>query len=220
MILREGLAIVLSKLSDLKIVGMAADDREILRLVAEVKPDVVIIDSSIQINSFIDLFRQLSVAFHEAKVLVLAKEQEEFPNIEAFKQGVCGIVIREAGTEMLAKAIRGICENKYWNLDHEVGALEELDRFDSSAALTRFGLTPREIEIIAAIVSGNSNRQIAKKMSISMSTTKHHLSNIFDKLGVFNRLELVLFAVHNALTDKQIASNEAFCLERCADQSY
>jgi DNA-binding NarL/FixJ family response regulator len=69
----------------------------------------------------------------------------------------------------------------------------------------KFGLTPRELEIVSAVVAGYSNKEIAEYFKISEDTVKHHLSNIFDKLGVSTRLELALFAVNQALPIKTIA---------------
>ena len=73
----------------------------------------------------------------------------------------------------------------------------------------RFGVTPRELEITAAVVAGFSNKEIAKKFSLSQDTVKHHLTNIFDKVGASNRLELVLFAVHHRLLEDEPATPTA-----------
>ena len=69
------------------------------------------------------------------------------------------------------------------------------------SARRRFGLTPRELQVVGTIVAGYSNREIAKKFSLSEDTVKHHLSKIFDKTGASNRLELALFAVHHRILD-------------------
>jgi len=196
----------LSKQPDLKVVAAAADDREALKLVTEIKPDVLLLDSSMPVYSVMDAFRELGRATNGSRVLVLAKTQEASSISEVFRLGARGVVMREAATEVLIKAIRCIRENMYWNLDHGARnleiVLEELAKSAAKTPLKKFGLTPREIEIVSAIVSGYSNRQIAEKMSISQSTIKHHLTNIFDKLGVYNRLELALFAIHHALAER------------------
>jgi two-component system, NarL family, nitrate/nitrite response regulator NarL len=178
-----------------------------LKLVTEVKPDVLLLDSSIPVSPVMDEFRRLGPAANGSRVLILAKTQEPASIGEVFQMGARGVVMREAATEVLIKAIRCVTKNMYWNVDHGAGDLEtvlgELARPAAKAPLKKFGLTPREIEIVAAIVSGYSNRQIAEKMSISQSTIKHHLTNIFDKLGVYNRLELALFAIHHALAERE-----------------
>ena len=196
----------MSKQPDLKVVAGAEDGQEALKLVTEVKPDVLLLDSSMPVYFVMDAFRRLGPATNGSRELVLAKTQETSFISEVFRLGARGVVMREAATEVLIKAIRCIKENKYWNLDHGTGNLEivfeELAKPAPKAPLKKFGLTPREIEIVSAIVSGYSNRQIADNMSISQSTIKHHLTNIFDKLGVYNRLELALFAIHHALAER------------------
>lgn len=205
-ILREGLTKVLSKQPDLKVVAGAADRQEALRLVTEVKPDVLLLDSSLPVHSVMDAFRRPGPARNGSRVLVLATTQETSSIRKVFRLGVRGVVMREAATEVLIEAIRCIGENLYWNLDHRAAnlgiVLKELARPAGKPPLKKFGLTPREMEIVSAIVSGYSNRQIAEKMSISQSTIKHHLTNIFDKLGVYNRLELALFAINHALAER------------------
>jgi DNA-binding NarL/FixJ family response regulator len=74
---------------------------------------------------------------------------------------------------------------------------------ETASARPRFGLTPRELEVTSAVVSGFSNKEIAKKLVLSEDTVKHHLTNIFDKVGASNRLELALFAVHHRLLEGQ-----------------
>ena len=205
-ILREGLTKVLSKQPDLKVVAGAADRQEALKLVTEVKPDVLLLDSSVPVHSVMDAFRCLGPALNGSRVLVLAATQETSSIRKVFRLGVRGVVMREAATEVLIEAIRCIAENMYWNLDHRAAnlgiLLKELARPAAKAPLKKYGLTPREMEIVSAIVSGYSNRQIAERMSISQSTIKHHLTNIFDKLGVYNRLELALFAIYHALAKR------------------
>jgi two-component system, NarL family, nitrate/nitrite response regulator NarL len=206
-ILREGLAKVLSKQPGLEVVAAAADGEDALKLVTEAKPDVLLLDSSIPVHPVMDAFRQLGPSANGSQVLVLAKTQETSSISDVFRMGARGVVMREASTEILIKAIRCLKENMYWNVDHGAGnletTLEELAKPTAKTPLKKFGLTPREIEIVSAIVSGYSNRQIAEKMSISQSTIKHHLTNIFDKLGVYNRLELALFAIHHALAERE-----------------
>jgi len=205
-ILREGLTKVLSKQPDLKVVAGAADRQEALKLVTEVKPDVLLLDSSLPVHSVMDAFRRPGSAPNGSRVLVLAATQETSSIRKVFRLGVRGVVMREAATEVLIEAIRCIGENLYWNLDHRAAnlgiVLKELARPAGKPPFKKFGLTPREMEIVSAIVSGYSNRQIAEKMSISQSTIKHHLTNIFDKLGVYNRLELALFAINHALAER------------------
>ena len=107
---------------------------------------------------------------------------------------------------MLIKSIQAVLRGEYWvgreSVSDLVQTLRELmPPAGAEAKKVKFGLTPRELEIISAIVAGYSNRDIAQKFSISEQTVKHHLTNTFDKLGVSTRLELALFAVNHGLSE-------------------
>ena len=97
-------------------------------------------------------------------------------------------------------------DGEYWIGRNNVNGLVQAIQSAQGANETRerpFGLTPREMEVIAAIVDGSSNKDIAQRFAISEQTVKHHLSSIFDKVGVSNRLELALFSVNHQLTNKR-----------------
>jgi DNA-binding NarL/FixJ family response regulator len=104
---------------------------------------------------------------------------------------------------MLLKSIHAVTEGHYWlggeRVNDLVGALRGLMAPDESGRRPQFGLTKRELDVVGAIISGSSNKEIARTFSISEDTVKHHLTNIFDKTGVSTRLELALFAVHHKL---------------------
>jgi len=108
------------------------------------------------------------------------------------------------------KAIHTLMAVEYWVGRESVSNLVQYRRrvrqsAHDEARLKKYGLTPRELEIVSAVVAGYSNKEIAEYFKISEDTVKHHLSNIFDKLGVSTRLELALFAVNQALPLKSIA---------------
>jgi DNA-binding NarL/FixJ family response regulator len=111
---------------------------------------------------------------------------------------------------LLLKSIHTVMSGEYWVGRESVSNLVQYLRnlvqsFGEESKQKKFGLTPRELEIVSAVVAGYSNKEIAEYFKISEDTVKHHLSNIFDKLGVSTRLELALFAVNQALPIKTIA---------------
>ena len=119
------------------------------------------------------------------------------------------MVLKDCGTEILMKSIRSVLAGEYWVGREPVSNLMLYLRglMDSSTKISRqrrFGLTPRELDIVSAVVAGYANKEIAEYFKISEDTVKHHLSNIFDKTGVSTRLELALFAVNQALPFKPI----------------
>ena len=112
--------------------------------------------------------------------------------------------MKQSASELVFKSIRTVMAGQYWVGRECMGDVIERMRERASAPspdLRRqtFGLTPRELEIISTVISGYGNNEIATKFSLSVKTVKHHLTNIFAKLGVANRLELALFAVHHRL---------------------
>jgi DNA-binding NarL/FixJ family response regulator len=113
-------------------------------------------------------------------------------------------VLKEAGSVLLYKAIRAVAAGEYWIERGSVGdVIQQLrQRTSERTGAAKFGLTRRELQIIAAIVAGCTNRDISEQFSVSADTVKHHVSNVFDKLGVSNRVELALFAIDHGLVDR------------------
>ena len=114
------------------------------------------------------------------------------------------MVLKETSTELLLKSIRSVVAGQYWVGREAVTDLVRVLRdlipaAGEEAKKKAFGLTPRELEVVSAIVLGYTNKDIARKFTISEDTVKHHLTNIFDKVGVSNRLELALFSIEHRL---------------------
>jgi len=146
--------------------------------------------------------------------------------IEVLRHGAHGVVPRRTTQELLTKSIYTVLEGGFWvsramvadfvHIIREGGALQRRGKADGDGAdanaatviqtagaseveIARLGLTRREVQIIGALVDGQTNKDIATTFGISEYTVKHHLTNIYDKLGVYNRVELVLFAINRGL---------------------
>jgi DNA-binding NarL/FixJ family response regulator len=125
----------------------------------------------------------------------------------ALQLGARGVVMKDAATEVLFKSIRCVMDGQYWvGREGVVNLVQTLRKMmaanNEQASKKTFGLTKREFEIIGAIVGGYANKDIAREFKISEDTVKHHLTNIFDKVGVSSRLELALFAVNHKLVEE------------------
>ena len=122
---------------------------------------------------------------------------------DAFQLGARGVVPKDSAADALFGSIDSVMDGHYWVGDNRVsnvaGSLRKLTLARRRAKA--FGLTRRELEIVRAIVDGYTNKQIAKRSSISESTVKRHVTHIFDKLGASNRIEVALFAAHHRLLD-------------------
>jgi DNA-binding NarL/FixJ family response regulator len=225
-IFRVGLSSLLSCEPDFEVVGEAADDQEAVKLAGELKPDILLLDLSMPGNSAMEALRRIPVSAERCRTLVLATTEQKAYMVEAFRLGARGVLLKDsATTAVLIQAIRSVMKDMYWIVDRSVGDLVSVLRELAEpgvkvTSLKTYGLTRRELEIVSAIVSGFSNRQIAKRMSISESTIKHHLTNIFDKLGVYNRLELALFVIHHGLVEpaESPATSDERMARMCHDQ--
>ncbi len=203
-IFRDGLRRLLEAEPGLRVVGEAADGEQAVQLVRQLKPDVLLLDLAMPRMPGLETLRELTTAATPVRTMLLTAAIERPQILEALQLGARGVVLKESATQLLLKGIRAIMDGQYWVGQESVSDLVKTLRELSPATpeesrKKKFGLTPRELEIISTIVSGYSNRDIAQKFNISEQTVKHHLTNVFDKLGVSSRLELALFAVNHSL---------------------
>jgi DNA-binding NarL/FixJ family response regulator len=124
--------------------------------------------------------------------------------VEALQLGARGVVLKDSATQLLLKAIQTVMSGEYWvgreSVSNLVQYLQKLLQSSTKESRQKtFGLTERELQIAATVVAGFSNKEIAQHFKIAEDTVKHHMSNIFDKLGVSTRLELALFAVNHGM---------------------
>jgi two-component system, NarL family, nitrate/nitrite response regulator NarL len=212
-IFRDGLRRLLEAEPDLKVLGEASDGAEAVKLARTLKPDILLLDLAMPKHPGLEALRELSMPAPNAapvRVILLTAAAEKSQIVEALQLGARGVVLKDSATQLLLKAIHTVMSGEYWvgreSVSNLVQYLRTLMQSSSDEARQKkFGLTPRELEIVSAVVAGYSNKEIAEYFKISEDTVKHHLSNIFDKLGVSTRLELALFAVNQALPLKSIA---------------
>lgn len=203
-IFREGLRKLLEAEPGMRVIGEAADGEETVKLVSELKPKILLLDISMPRVTGLEALRELSKLGTKTHIIVLTAAIEKEQVVEVLQLGVHGIVLKHSTLQLLLKSIRCVSDGQYWVGQESVSDLiQALRRMTpqsrTSEASRDFGLTAREVQVIALIVAGYTNKDLAQQLGISEHTAKHHLTNIFDKLGVSNRLELVLFAIDHHL---------------------
>jgi len=205
-IFRMGLRKLLESQEDFQVVGEALDGVEAIKLARHLRPELLLLDLSMPKLSGLEVLRELNKLALRMRTMVLTVAIEKAQVIEALQLGAFGIVLKHSPQDVLVKSIRAVMAGQYW-VGHESvsdlvhALLEFMPRKEKAPGEQGFGLTQRERQVIALVVSGYTNKDLAQKCGISEQTVKHHLTNIFDKLGVSNRLELVLFAIDHRLID-------------------
>jgi two-component system nitrate/nitrite response regulator NarL len=204
-IFRDGLKALFAKEPEFKVVGEAGNGKEAIELVRRLSPHVLLLDMLMPKVSGMDVLRTLAGEHSRVRTILLSGTIEGDSIGSAFELGARGLVMKDSATSMLFKSIRAVMAGQYWIGNQAVANLvQTLKQHRSTAknALPKnYGLTPREFEVTKAVVSGYPNKEIAVQMAISEQTVKHHITSIFDKLGVYNRLELTLFVFHHGLID-------------------
>jgi len=210
-IFRDGLRRLLESERGFKVIAEACDGVEAVEFVRKLKPEILLLDLAMPRRPGLEALRELSIDSVPVRVILLTAAAEREQIVEALQLGARGVVLKDCGTEVLMRSIRAVLAGEYWVGREPVSNLMQYLRglMDSSTKISRqkrFGLTPRELDIVSAVVAGFANKEIAEHFKISEDTVKHHLSNIFDKTGVSTRLELALFAVNQSLPFKPLTS--------------
>jgi DNA-binding NarL/FixJ family response regulator len=202
-LVREGLRTLLELQQGFTVVGEAGDGFDAVQLTKDLRPDVLLLDLAMPRMNGLDVLKALADTATEVRTVLLTATIEREETVHALRLGARGVVLKESATQMLYKCIRAVMAGEFWVGHERIGdlmqTLRQIERAPAREPSPASRLTRRELQVISAVVEGGSNKDIAKGFGLSEQTVKNHLSNIFDKLGVSNRLELALYAVHHRL---------------------
>ena len=199
---RRGLATILKVRPDLDLVAEASNGQEALQLCHEFQPDVVLMDLVMPEMSGAEATQLILDQCPGTQVIALTSFQEKELVREALQAGAISYLLKNVSAENLAAAIREAHSGRSTLAPEAIQALIQADApapiFEHEPA-EDFGLTPREREVLALMVEGLNNPEIAERLVVSRSTAKAHVSNILSKLGVSNRGEAIAMAIQYSL---------------------
>ena len=205
-VVRVGLRNMLQTNGQMKVIAEAKDGIEALNMARTLRPDILLLDLAMPKMPGMDALRELTCESSptSTRTIVLTGLIDKRQVLEALRLGARGVVLKDAVVDHLSACIRAVMQGQYWlegrPVQNLVQVLRDLAAQTAPPPRKTFGLTARELEVVGLITEGSTNKHIAQTFGISEETVKRHLTNIFNKLGVGNRLELALLALnHNLL---------------------
>jgi DNA-binding NarL/FixJ family response regulator len=200
-VIRKGLRAVLGDYPEYEVIGEAGSRAEALQLAESKRPHLALLDLDLGSTTSLDFLSELLAAGFGMQVLVLTGVRDMDLHRQAIQLGAMGIVLKDHAAEILIEAIEKVMAGEMW-LDRSmlVALLGTSARGDSDPERVKINmLTEREREIIALLAEGLRNKQIGERLYISEITVRHHLTSIFNKLAVSDRVELLIYAYRNGI---------------------
>jgi DNA-binding NarL/FixJ family response regulator len=204
-LVRAGLRILIESQPRMQVVGEASDEASALQLADSTRPRVILLDLDLGRETGTDLIPRLLATCPGVRILVLTGVRDADEHRRAVRLGAVGLVQKEMATEVLLKAIEKVSAGDVWlhgsltaNVPTGLSSGRMSARDPEAERIAT--LTPRERDVVSLIAEGLSNKRIASRLGITDTTVRHHLTSIFGKLGVSDRLELLVYAYRNRLT--------------------
>jgi len=200
-VVRLGLTTLLEDTSGVKVVGEAGSGQEALMACERLAPDLVILDIRLPDQAGVDVCRHIVTRWPNIKVIILTSYANDDLIAEASLAGAAGYVLKQVGNEELLRAIEAVRQGEAL-LDPQVTqrVLKRMRQTEQLLDASAFrDLSERELEVLFLVSQGNSNREIAEILALSEKTVRNHVSNLLEKLGKSNRIELATYAVKHRL---------------------
>lgn len=206
---RQGIKTLLAAESDMEVVGEAADAAAAADRAAELKPDVVLLDIGMPGPSSFEVARQIRRNRPDTKVVFLTMYDDEDYLVEGMEVGANGYILKDSPAAQLASAVRDVYRGGSYLSPRMLSQL--VDDFRSRAKTTdrlpRFAsLTPREKEVLKMLAEGNSVKEVATRLDLSVKTVEAHKFNLMRKLGIHNKAQLVQYAIQKKVIKLPVLS--------------
>ena len=198
---RTGLTSLLSEDERVDVIGQAVDGADAVKQAIKLKPEVVLMDIKMPNQDGIEATRQIIEAIPGVKVLILTTFETDSQVIQALKAGASGYVLKDTSAAAIVSSIVAVMSGE--KVMASAVANRVLEMLTGTTTPKEFydGLTNREVEILKLLANGMANKQIAYRLKISEKTVRNHVSNMYEKLGIYDRSQAVLYAVRKGLVE-------------------
>jgi DNA-binding NarL/FixJ family response regulator len=202
-IFRDALRKLLDSDDEITIVGEAQNGAECIKKVCELKPDILLLDLRMPDKDGLAVLEEVNFDTLPTRVIVLTAAENDRDVVRAMRLGARGVVLKESAIELLVKSIHSVHAGEIW-IDSRM-TVDVMKAFstspESGGRSGRALISDREMEVLQLVAQGFHNKEIGTTLFISEQTVKNHVHNIFDKVGVSDRLELMLYAIHHRLIE-------------------
>ena len=210
MMIRMGTALVIEKTEGITLVGEAEDGQQGVEMAKELLPDVILMDIGLPVIDGIEATRRIKELNLDSKILIFTSRDNDDDVFAALAAGADGYIMKGATAQQLTAALTAVNEGTAWldpaiarlvlsNVQKQKSEEATTDSINYTAGKTTFGLTEREMEVLALIVDGLSNPEIAEKLFITRATAKAHVHSILQKLYVDDRTQAAVTAMREGL---------------------
>ncbi|PVZ71517.1 response regulator transcription factor [Pelagibaculum spongiae] len=198
-LVRDGIRARLEANPGLEVIGEAENGLKALELAEEIRPDLVLMDISMPVMNGLEATKEFRQRFPDIKVLILSMHDHKEYILKILQAGASGYLLKEVSSTEMIQAIETVCRGGSY---FSPGASDSLfNHFDPSSNQNAELLTPREKTVLANLSEGKTNKEIARKLNISVRTVETHRQNIKSKLGIQTAAGLTRYAIENNLVD-------------------
>jgi DNA-binding NarL/FixJ family response regulator len=198
-LVRSGLRMLLERQSDIRVVAEAEDGVEALEVAQAQHPDVAVLDVSMPRMTGIQAAREIGAYSPDTRVLLLSMHDDERYFLEGLEAGAFGYVLKRAADADLIEAVRTVASGR--RFFSEPSQQDLVREWTEGRGERDEPLTPRELEVVKLIAEAHTNKQIAQTLKLSEKTVESHRANVFAKLGIRDRVELVRYAIRRGLIE-------------------